>query len=300
MATIEGKMNWLVTGGSGQLAIALNNLLESEGQSYTSPSRNDLDISSLDAIEKIVAFNPDVIVNCAAYTLVDRAEFESELAFKVNRDGARNLALAARELDVPLIHISTDYVFSGTGNSPWKTTDFPKPSSQYGASKLAGEQQIESLYGEKSLVMRTAWLYGPFGKNFAKTILKKALTTQDEIRVVDDQFGQPTSTLDLATQIYKTSINKLPSGIYHATNSGEATWYEFAREIVALSGEPKTRVKPIKSSEYPKPAKRPGYSVLDHSKWKDTAVAEMGDWKSALIRAFPAIKREVDKELGLG
>ena len=293
-------MNWLVTGGSGQLAISLSNLLESEGQSYTAPSRNDLDITSLDAIEKIVALNPDVIVNCAAYTLVDRAESESELAFKVNRDGARNLALAARELDVPLIHISTDYVFSGTGNSPWKTTDFPKPSSQYGASKLAGEQQIESLYGEKSLIMRTAWLYGPFGKNFAKTILKKALTTQDEIRVVDDQSGQPTSTLDLATQIYKASINKLPSGIYHATNSGEATWYEFAREIVALSGGPKTRVKPIKSSEYPTPAKRPGYSVLDHSEWKNTAVAEMADWKSALIHAFPAIKREVDKELDLG
>lgn len=300
MATIEGKMNWLITGASGQLGKSLVEHLEARGAFYTGLTKGDLDISSPDSKEKIMDLNPSIIVNCAAYTLVDKAESEKDLAAQVNGTGAKHVALAARELSVPLIHISTDFVFSGQRNIPWKTNDKPEPISQYGKTKLEGEKCIQDVYPEHSLILRTAWLYGPFGKNFAKTILKKALSTKDELRVVDDQIGQPTSTLDLARQIYDAGTNGIPAGIYHATNSGQVTWYEFAREILILSGEPTSRIKPIQSSEYPTPAKRPTYSVLDHSEWQNTTVPKMGDWKLALERAFPLIMGETKKEMNLG
>ena len=300
MAAIEGKMSWLITGASGQLGKSLIEHLEERGAFYTGLTKGDLDISSPVSKEKIIDLKPSVIVNCAAYTLVDQAETERDLAAKVNVIGAKHVALAAKELGVPLIHISTDYVFSGQRNTPWKTSDKTKPVSQYGRTKLEGERCIQDVYPEHSLILRTAWLYGPFGKNFAKTILKKVLSTKDEIRVVDDQIGQPTSTLDLARQIYNAGTDGIPAGIYHATNSGQVTWYRFAREILILSGEPTSRIKPIKSSEYPTPAKRPSYSVLDHSEWQNTTVPEMDNWKLALERAFPLIMRETKKEMNLG
>lgn len=300
MAAIEGKMSWLITGASGQLGKSLIEHLEKRGAFYTGLTKGDLDISSPVSKEKIIDLKPSVIVNCAAYTLVDQAESERDLAAKVNVSGAKHVALAAKELGVPLIHISTDYVFSGQRNTPWKTTDKTEPVSQYGRTKLEGERCIQDVYPEHSLILRTSWLYGPFGKNFAKTILKKVLSTKDELQVVDDQIGQPTSTLDLARQIYDAGTNGIPAGIYHATNSGQVTWYEFAREILILSGEPTSRIKPIQSSEYPTSAKRPSYSVLDHSEWQNTTVAEMDNWKLALERAFPLIMRETKKEMNLG
>ena len=293
-------MTWLITGGSGQLAKSLIDVLETKGAFYTAVSKEDLDITSPDSVEKILELSPSVIVNCAAYTLVDKAESEPELAISVNGEGAKNVALAAEALRIPLIHVSTDYVFSGDGVLPWKTTDKTEPVSQYGKSKLVGENYIRNLYPENSLILRTAWLYGPFGKNFAKTIIKKAISTNEEIKVVDDQIGQPTSTLDLAKQIYEAKQNEIPSGTYHATNSGKASWFEFARELVALSGESLARVKPIQTSDYPTPAKRPSYSVLDHSEWQNTVVPEMDDWKNALKRSFSLIMQEVEKELNLG
>ena len=300
MAAIEGKMSWLITGASGQLGKSLIEHLEKRGAFYTGLTKGDLDISSPVSKEKIIDLKPSVIVNCAAYTLVDQAESERDLAAKVNVSGAKHVALAAKELGVPLIHISTDYVFSGQRNTPWKTTDKTEPVSQYGRTKLEGERCIQDVYPEHSLILRTSWLYGPFGKNFAKTILKKVLSTKDELQVVDDQIGQPTSTLDLARQIYDAGTNGIPAGIYHATNSGQVTWYEFAQEILILSGEPTSRIKPIQSSEYPTSAKRPSYSVLDHSEWQNTTVAEMDNWKLALERAFPLIMRETKKEMNLG
>jgi len=299
VAAIEGNMSWLITGASGQLGKSLIEHLEERGAFYTGLTKGDLDISSPVTKEKIINLNPSVIVNCAAYTLVDQAESERALAAKVNVSGAKHVALAAKELGVPLIHISTDYVFSGQRNTPWKTTDKTEPVSQYGRTKLEGEKCIQDIYPEHSLILRTAWLYGPFGKNFAKTILKKALSTKDELRVVDDQIGQPTSTLDLARQTYEAVTNGVPAGVYHATNSGEATWYEFAQEILSLSGEPTSRIRPIQSSEYQTPAKRPSYSVLDHAEWQNTTVPAMDNWKLALERVFPLIMRETKKELNL-
>jgi len=297
VAAIEGKMSWLITGASGQLGKSLIRLLGYKGVPHLGVTKSEIDISSPDATEKLLMRNPSVIVNCAAYTAVDRAEVEKNLAFKVNGNGAGYVALAARELSVPLVHISTDYIFSGNKVFPWHINDATEPLSQYGSSKLEGEQQILELYPENSFIMRTAWLYGPYGRNFAKTILKKAINSKDEIFVTEGQIGQPTSTIDLALQIYKSMVYQIPAGVYHATNSGQATWYEFAREIVALSGESVSRVKPLKSPEFHSLANRPSYSVLDHSCWQATPISGMNHWRIALENVFPLVFQATEGEI---
>ena len=221
-------------------------------------------------------------------------------ALSVNRDGARNIAQLAKELDIPLIHISTDYVFSGKSEQPWKTTDEPHPTSKYGETKLQGEMAIQEFWPEKSSILRTAWLYGPYGKNFAKTIVKKAISTQEDLRVVNDQRGQPTTSVDLARQVLELVLAKAPFGVYHATNSGEATWWEFAREIVYLAGESTERVIPVTTQEFPSKVLRPSYSVLDHSSWSKVGLQPMSDWRKALREVFPAIRNAVEKELSNG
>ena len=188
MASIK-EMKWAITGGGGQLARSLTDLLDKQGFTYRSWGKQELDITNPDRTRSIVDFAPNVLVNCAAWTNVDGAETHFEEALSVNRDGARNMAIAARKLDIPLIHISTDYVFSGSSEKPWTVNDKTNPSSKYGESKLQGEIAIQEAWPDKSLILRTAWLYGPNGKNFAKTIVKKALISQEEIKVVDDQKG---------------------------------------------------------------------------------------------------------------
>ena len=294
------EMTWAITGGSGQLAQSLVNLLEKQGINHCSWSRIDLDISKPQELKKISDFNPTVIVNCAAWTNVDEAEDHFSEALSVNRDGARNVAELAKELDIPLIHISTDYVFSGKSEQAWKTTDKPHPTSKYGETKLQGEMAIQKVWPEKSAILRTAWLYGPYEKNFAKTILKKAITTQDVLRVVNDQRGQPTTTVDLAKQILDLVLIDAPSGVYHATNSGEATWWDLAKEIVSLAGETIERVIPVTSQEFPSKVLRPSYSVLDHSSWSKVGLQPMRDWREALREVFPSIRNAVEKELSNG
>ena len=296
MASIK-EMKWAITGGSGQLARSMADLLESQGINHYAWSRSELDISKPEEVKKILKFQPTVIVNCAAWTNVDGAEWQFDEASAINRDGAKNVALIAKELDIPLIHISTDYVFSGNSTRPWKIEDDTGPTTKYGESKLLGEFQILGIWPEKSSILRTAWLYGPYGKNFAKTILKKAVATKDIIEVVHDQRGQPTTTSDLGARILECASIGIPYDIYHATNSGEATWWEFAREIVMLGGESVHRVIPVTSQRFPSKAKRPAYSVLDHSSWSKVGLKPMRDWREALREVFPSIQSEVEKEL---
>jgi dTDP-4-dehydrorhamnose reductase len=230
-----------------------------------------------------------VIVNCAAWTDVDGAESQELEASRVNSDGAENLAIGAKLCNSKLIHLSTDYVFSGEIQSPWQIADEINPQTAYGRTKAQGESRVLASYSENSFILRTSWLYSPWGKNFAKTMTKLAIITEGEVSVVNDQVGQPTSAMDLAGQLVELGLSTSPAGIYHGTNSGQATWFEFAQEIFKLSGADVGRVAPVSSSEYPRPAKRPSYSVLSHDAWAGTLVKPLRDWRIALAEAMPAI-----------
>ena len=299
MASIK-EMKWAITGGSGQLGKSIAEKLVNFQIPHVSWSHSELDISQESSIAIIEAESPDVLINCAAWTHVDGAESNEGAANKANRDGARNMAIAAKSLGIPLIHISTDYVFSGSGSRPWKIDDETHPTSKYGLSKLLGEYEILSIYPSKSYILRTAWLYGPYGKNFAKTILKKAITGREVIEVVNDQIGQPTSTIDLADQIFRLVEAKPSPGIYHATNSGKCSWWDFAKELVSLAGELESRIIPITTEEFITPVKRPAYSVLDHSKWNNVGMAQMRDWRESLGEVFPRLMSSVKEEINRG
>jgi len=290
-------MTWLITGGSGQLGIAVSQELLEREILFTAWGSEDLDITEGPTVRDFVSqMSSTVIVNCAAWTDVDGAESNEPSASRVNGDGAENIALAAKQCGAKLIHVSTDYVFSGQGNTPWRVEDKIDPQSAYGRTKAAGENRVLATYPEKSSIVRTAWLYSPWGRNFAKTMTRLALNGESEVRVVNDQMGQPTSAIDLARQLVEFGLSSSPAGIYHGTNSGEATWFEFAREIFILAGADVSSVVPVSSSEYPRPAKRPSYSVLSHEAWATTSVKPMRDWRIALEEAMPAIISAVKTE----
>jgi dTDP-4-dehydrorhamnose reductase len=290
-------MNWLVTGGSGQLGIAVSAELDSRGIRFTSLGSKDLDITKPVLISDFVRQNaPSVIVNCAAWTDVDGAESNEEFAANVNSRGAENLAKAAESTGAKLIHVSTDYVFSGESQKPFEIDDQIDPQSAYGRTKADGEKKVLTFYPENSYVVRTAWLYSAKGKNFAKTMTRLALNGDGEVRVVNDQVGQPTSAVDLAPQIVELGLGVAPVGIYHGTNGGQASWFEFAQEIFSLAGTDINRVVPVASREYPRPAKRPSYSVLSHEGWSKTSIAPMRDWKIALASVMPEIISTVKAE----
>ena len=290
-------MNWLITGGSGQLGIAVSEELDSRGLVFTALSSSDLDITDSKVVTDFIAQNaPSVIVNCAAWTDVDGAESNEESASKVNGHGPENLAVAAAAMESRLIHVSTDYVFSGESQKPFEIDDQIDPQSAYGRTKADGEKKVLTSYPENSYVVRTAWLYSARGKNFAKTMTRLALNGDGEVRVVNDQVGQPTSAVDLAKQIVDLGLGLAPAGIFHGTNSGQASWFEFAQEIFSLAGADVDRVLPVSSSEYPRPAKRPSYSVLSHEEWSKTSIAPMRDWKIALASVMPEIISTVKAE----
>jgi dTDP-4-dehydrorhamnose reductase len=290
-------MNWLITGGSGQLGIAVSEELDSRGLAFTALGSKDLDITDSKLVRDFIAQNhPAVIVNCAAWTDVDGAESNEEAASKVNGQGAENLAVAAANIGARLIHVSTDYVFSGESQRPFEIDNQINPQSAYGRTKADGEKKVLTIYPENSYVVRTAWLYSAKGKNFAKTITRLALNGDGEVRVVNDQIGQPTSAVDLAQQIVELGLGVAPVGIYHGTNAGQASWFEFAREIFSLADADINRVVPVSSNEYPRPAKRPSYSVLSHEEWSKTSIAPMRDWKTALVSVMPEIISTVRAE----
>jgi dTDP-4-dehydrorhamnose reductase len=232
---------------------------------------------------------PNFIVNAAAWTDVDGAESNEFAAYSVNSLGPQNLAIAASKSGARLVQISTDYVFSGDASSPWSENALHKPKSIYGSTKSEGEKFVLRTLPSNSYVVRTAWLYSSIGKNFAKAMANIALNQEGEVRVVTDQVGQPTFAGDLAIQIVELVSSQAPAGIYHGTNSGQATWFEFAQAIFSIAGADVSRVIPVSTSEFPRPAKRPAYSVLSHDAWAGTSVPQMRNWKIALEEAMHPI-----------
>ncbi len=280
-------MKVLITGANGMLAKAVRERFEEEELILTDVE--ELDITNLEAVETFVESNkPDVIINCAAYTAVDKAEEDLELARKINADGPRNLAIAAKENDCKLVHISTDYVFGGSLplEETYKEEDPKAPETVYGVTKLEGEENIEENM-EKYYIFRTAWLYGD-GNNFVRTMTKVALGKKDFLQeerfvtVVADQYGSPTYAADLAQYIYETLEKEIPYGIYHATNDGFTTWYEFTKEIYKILGI-ECEVRPVTTEEFPRPAKRPTNSKLCKEKLKKAGI-NIPKWQDALKR----------------
>lgn len=288
-------MKILVTGANGMLATQIITDLKrgySEIGDLPPSMKNaellETDFATLDVTDNLAcrayfAENvPDICINCAAYTNVNGCEDHQLEAFKVNAMGARNLARACELVGARLVHVSTDYVFDGTGNTPFCEYDLPAPQSVYGKTKLAGEAFVEQ-FCSKYFIVRTAWLYGYTGSNFVKTMVKKA-KEEDEFQIVNDQTGSPTNAADLSYHILKLAPT-CEYGIYHCTGEGECTWYDFAKEIVRLSGE-KANVLPRSSKDYPSPAKRPDYSYLENMMLRATVGNEMRDWKVALKAYF--------------
>jgi len=289
---------WLVTGAAGMLGRDLTALLTARGEEFTALTRADLDLTDASAVTGAVSsVKPDVVVNCAAWTAVDAAEEHEAQALAVNGHGAANLATACAGAGALLVHPSTDYVFDGRASAPYAEGAPTAPAGAYGRTKLAGEQAVRAALPDASYIVRTAWLYGAHGKNFVKTMLRLA-GNGTAPGVVADQHGQPTWTADVAAQVCALIDKSAVPGTYHATSSGQTTWFGFAEEIFALyqgqsQAEDSERVRltprAISTADYPTPAKRPAYSVLGHDAWHAAGIAPIGDWKDALHRAFPTI-----------
>jgi dTDP-4-dehydrorhamnose reductase len=275
---------YLITGATGMLGLDLQTALA--GREVTAFGRSDLDVTDLDAVTAAVAGH-DVIINCAAYTKVDDAETNEDAAYAVNAVGPRNLAVAASAVQAKLVQISTDYVFDGSATTPYAENTPHSPISAYGRTKAAGENFVRAENGARSYIVRTAWLYGKNGPNFAKTMLKAA-GTRDTLNVVNDQVGQPTWTVDLAAQIVLLLDSDAPAGIYHGTNSGVASKFDQARDVFVLAGLDPERVLPTDSSAFVLPAPRPAYSVLGHANWAAAGLAPMRCWQDAQAEAFAA------------
>jgi dTDP-4-dehydrorhamnose reductase len=290
-------MKWLITGAAGQLGLAIQEELTRRGIEFVAANSSELDVTKPLSVNQLVGdVNPSAIINAAAWTDVDGAESNQSSAYSVNSLGPQNLAIAASKTGSQFVQISTDYVFSGDASSPWSENAPHNPQSVYGSTKSKGEKFVLTILPLNSYVVRTAWLYSPKGKNFAKTMVNLALNKESEVRVVNDQIGQPTVAGDLAKQIVELVLSEGPAGIYHGTNSGQATWFEFAQEIFSLVGAEVSRVIPVSTSEYLRPAKRPAYSVLGHEAWANTTVSAMRDWQIALQEAMPAIISSVKTE----
>ncbi len=274
--------SYLITGANGMLGHDLAAALE--GREVTAIGRADLDVTDLDAVRAAVTGH-SVVLNAAAFTRVDDAEAQEGAAYAVNATGAANLARAAAENGAALIQYSTDYVFEGIATTPYPEDAPVHPVTAYGRTKAAGERFARELNPDGTFILRTAWLYGRHGSNFAATMLRLA-AQRDTVSVVTDQTGQPTWTADLAAQTVALLDSDAPVGIYHATNSGQATWFDFARAIFETAGLDPARVLPTDSSAYLRPAPRPAYSVLGHGSWAKVGLAPMRPWRDALEAAF--------------
>ena len=269
----------LITGCNGQLGRALNELYRGRNDiECINTDVAELDITNNEAVIKFVKENaPYAIINCAAHTAVDRCEDEEDLAYKINALGPRNLSIAANETGCKMVHISTDYVFAGDATKPYTEFDAPAPVSAYGRTKLAGENFVKE-FADKHFIIRTAWLYGD-GKNFVKTMLKLA-EDRDEVGVVCDQVGSPTSAMELARALDALVFTE-EYGTYHGTCEGVCSWADFAEEIFSLAGK-NTKVNHLTTDQYPTKAKRPAYSVLDKYMFRLTGRYTFADWHDAL------------------
>ena len=283
-------MKILITGANGLLGHELSSLLKDHTLILLSHSQ--LDISNSESVNKqIDSSSPDIIINSAAYTQVDACETNYDLAFQSNAIGPKNLAIKCKQLGIPLIHISTDYVFEGNEkkNSPLVENDKLGPKTVYGKTKLEGEKMVQENC-QKYFILRTAWLYGE-GKNFVKTMLSLSKKNK-ELKVVNDQIGSPTYAKDLAKAIKEIIEKKSDKyGIYHVTNKGEVSWYEFAKKIFEIKNI-EIKVNPCTSEEFPRPAPRPHYSVLSNQKWIDAGFTPMRDYEEALNEYLDSLKDE--------
>ena len=284
-------MRIAVTGKAGQVVTSLIERGTAAGHEVIALGRPELELADPASVARTLEVAvPDAIVSAAAYTAVDKAESESDLAYAINSAGAGAVAQAARVLGVPLVHISTDYVFDGRLDRPYVESDLTGPTGAYGASKLAGEQAVLTAHGDNSAVLRVAWVYSPFGANFVKTMLRLA-GDRDEVSVVADQLGNPTSALDIADGIIRIATNMVSDsypelrGVFHMTASGEASWADFAEAIFAASaaqGGPSARVKQITTADYPTPARRPANSRLDCSLIAKAHGVVLPEWRQSL------------------
>lgn len=288
-------MNILVTGANGQLGNCIRNAAKDSNHNYIFTDVAELDITDAEAVKKAVKDNDiKVIVNCAAYTNVEKAESDADFAELLNAKAVRNLADAVKENDGTLIHVSTDYVFGGSlGNTPRSETEPVNPTGVYGVTKLHGEQQIEES-GVKAIVIRTAWLYSEYGRNFVKTMLTLT-STRPELNVVFDQVGTPTYAQDLAdviTGIVETGKYAGNEGIYHYSNEGVCSWYDFTKMIAEIAGSTGCDIRPCHSDEFPSPVTRPSYSVLDKTKIKDTFGIRVPYWTDSLKKCIKNITNQ--------
>ncbi len=289
----------LVPGGGGQLGHDLARYAP-EGSAVHAPDRSELDVtqarSVVEALDRLVVTAkesglPPVVINAAAYTAVDAAESAPDKAFAVNGDGPRVLAAVCSSRQVPLIHVSTDYVFDGDKDGPYEVDDAPAPKSVYGTTKLAGEYAVLRS-GAQAWVVRTEWVYGESGNNFVKTI-GRLEGERDQLSVVDDQHGSPTWSADLATGLLELAAlvvsGRGPAGrVLHCTGGGETTWFGFARAVFEELGADPQRVRPCSTEEFPRPAARPRNSLLSQAAWVDAGLTPLRDWRTALTEAFKA------------
>lgn len=273
---------YLITGGHGMLGSDLAIVLAE--RDVTTLGRAELDISNASAVRDAVA-GYDFVINTAAYTKVDDAEAHEADAALVNAVGPSNLALATAENDSMLVHLSTDYVFDGTATTPYSENAPTKPTSAYGRTKADGERRALDANPDGAFIVRTAWLYGEHGSNFARTMLALG-GARPEVSVVIDQVGQPTWTMDLARQIVALMDSDAAPGIYHGTATGQASWFEFAQLVFELGGLDPANVKPTDAASFVRPASRPAYSVLGHAAWSEAGIPLMRDWREALREAF--------------
>ena len=284
----------LITGANGQLGNEMRRLGEVSPNTYIYTDVAELDITNGDAVAAFVKENAvDIIVNCAAYTNVDKAETDEALAELINATAVENLAKAMKIVDGTLFHVSTDYVFGNEGNTP-RAEDMPlNPLGVYGRTKLHGEQAIATV-GCKAIIIRTAWLYSEFGNNFLKTMLR--LTAErEQLNVVFDQVGTPTYAGDLALAIFSIIEGGLYAGnegVYHFSNEGVCSWYDFATEIAVAAGNTNCKVLPCHSSEFPSPVTRPAFSVLDKTKIKETFGIESPHWRDSMLYCIKRLKQK--------
>lgn len=271
----------LVTGANGQLGQAIQSIAKNYlNLNFVFCNSTDLDISNKENCQAVFRkIKPDYCINAAAYTAVDKAESEQYKAELINVIGAKNLAETCNELDAKLIHISTDFVFDGSNNIPYTENQIPNPRGVYGQTKLDGEKEIQNVF-QNYYIIRTSWVYSQFGNNFMKTMLRLA-SKRTSLSVVNDQIGTPTNAVDLAEALVQIVINNNQYGIYNFSNEGQCSWYDFAKKIFEINNV-NIDLKAIPTSEFPTPAERPKYSVLDKSKIKSTFGITIKTWEESL------------------
>lgn len=275
-------MKWAVLGHAGMLGQDFMAALAS--RDVTGFDRAEFDITVLDSVRSVLT-DFDVVVNCAAWTAVDDAEEKEPAALAINGEAPKNVAIVCKEIGAKLVHISTDYVFSGDATSPYAEDALMGPKSAYGRTKLAGEIAIRETLPLDHYIVRTAWLYGEHGPNFIKTMLNLE-KVKETISVVDDQIGQPTWTKDLVSQVIAMVDAKVPAGTYHGTSSGQTSWFGLTQRIYELIEANPNRVLPTTTDAFPRPAPRPAYSVLGHAKWTAVGMSPIRNWDEALVAAF--------------